>query len=106
MESRSDQAAGAIFLIGLGLLFITGWWWPGILFVIAASSIARAISSGRHWASDRGALCLLTIGFIFMFHLNWGFIWILIGLGLLAAYMMRNNDSGTKHKNDDFDDFV
>jgi len=106
MESRSDQAAGAIFLIGLGLLFVTGWWWPGILFVIAASSMARAMTSGGSWSSDKGALWLVAIGLIFMFHLNWGFIWILIGLGLLAAYMIRNNDGGSKHKNDDFDDYV
>lgn len=106
MESRSDQAAGAVFLIGFGLLFITGWWWPGMLFVIAASTIARAMTSGQDWKSATGALWLIGIGLIFMFNLSWGFVWILVGLGMFAAYMMRNNDSDAKRKNDNFDDYV
>lgn len=31
----------AIWLVGIGILFITGDWWPGILFVIAASILAE-----------------------------------------------------------------
>ena len=39
-KKRSDQAAGGVFLIGLALLFMTGYWWPGILFVIGAGILA------------------------------------------------------------------
>ena len=106
MESRSDQAAGAIFLIGFGLLFITGWWWPGMLFLIAASQMARAMSEGQHWSTATSALWLAGIGLIFTFHLSWGFIWVMIGFGMFAAYMLRNNDSDAKRKNDGFDDYI
>ena len=34
---------GAIWLIGLGILASTGNWWPGILFLIAASMILEAV---------------------------------------------------------------
>lgn len=34
---------GAIWLIGLAILFWKGWWWPGILVLIAISGIAEAL---------------------------------------------------------------
>jgi predicted Zn-ribbon and HTH transcriptional regulator len=34
---------GAIWLIGLAILFWKGWWWPGILILVAVSSIAEAL---------------------------------------------------------------
>jgi hypothetical protein len=107
MKSRTDEASSAIFLIGLGLLFVTGWWWPGMLFVIAASSMARVMSEGQPWTAATGALWMAAIGLVFMFHLNFGIIWIVFGFAMLAAYMIRCNDgSKAKRKNDDFDDYV
>ena len=34
---------GAIWLIGLAILFLKGWWWPGILVLLAVSGIAEAL---------------------------------------------------------------
>lgn len=34
---------GAIWLIGLAILALKGWWWPGILFLIAASMLVEAV---------------------------------------------------------------
>jgi hypothetical protein len=34
---------GAIWLIGLAILFWKGWWWPGILILVAVSSIVEAL---------------------------------------------------------------
>jgi hypothetical protein len=36
-RKRASSISGGIFLIGLGVLFLTGWWWPGILVVIGLS---------------------------------------------------------------------
>lgn len=33
----------AIWLIGIGILFLTGDWWPGILIVIAISILAELV---------------------------------------------------------------
>jgi hypothetical protein len=41
---------GAIWLIGLALLFWKGWWWPGILVLVAVSGIAEALI--RQYAPD------------------------------------------------------
>jgi hypothetical protein len=34
---------GAIWLIGLAILALTKWWWPGILVLVALSMIIEAI---------------------------------------------------------------
>ena len=34
---------GAIWLIGLAILFWKDWWWPGILVLVAISGIAEAL---------------------------------------------------------------
>jgi hypothetical protein len=36
------QIQGAIWLIGLAILFWKGWWWPGILVVAAISGLFEA----------------------------------------------------------------
>lgn len=34
---------GAVWLIGLAILFWKGWWWPGILVLVAISAIVEAV---------------------------------------------------------------
>ena len=53
-KSYADRVSGAVFLIGLGLLFtpvanIVGGFFPGILFVIGATTIARGVAEGQPW---------------------------------------------------------
>jgi hypothetical protein len=47
---RQRQASGisfGIFLISLGILIITGWWWPGIMIAIGLSSCAELVFRGQ-----------------------------------------------------------
>lgn len=37
-----QQVHGAIWLIGIAILAWQGWWWPGILVLVAISSLAEA----------------------------------------------------------------
>lgn len=37
------QVHGAIWLIGLAILAWRGWWWPGILVLVAISGLAQAL---------------------------------------------------------------
>ena len=41
--------SGGMFLIGLGALMATGWWWPGIMVVIGLSSGTALIFRGKTW---------------------------------------------------------
>ena len=48
--SNSSVSSG-IFLIGLGVLAFSGWWWPGILLVVGLSSSAALIMRGKYLAA-------------------------------------------------------
>ncbi|MFO7321039.1 MAG: hypothetical protein DIU68_004875 [Chloroflexota bacterium] len=67
----SDQVFMGVFLIGLAVLFLSSYWWPGIMFVIGLAMIARTVSEGREWNSDRNALIVLGIGVLFA---AWDFV--------------------------------
>lgn len=87
-KGHHDQGAlsGGVFLIGLGLLFLTGWWWPGIMLVIAASTAAKAWGEGN---PDRRREHLRAAGFIALIGIafSWN-LWpvFLIGAGLLMLW--------------------
>ena len=119
-EKRQDagQISGGVFLVGLGLLFLTGWWWPGIMFVTAASIIARTIAEGNDPKTATGAFWLIGIGVLFgmpnlIGDIAGGF-WnifplILIGIGLFmffgGRYRPNVDNYNEKPKNDDeYDD--
>lgn len=110
-QEKATQAGAGVFFVGLGLLFLTGWWWPGIMFVIAASVLARTVSAGEPWQSATGALWLVGIGVVFgipgMIGDLAGAFWsvfpaLLIGIGLFMVFggKYRPKVSG-KRKNDD-----
>ncbi len=46
-KKRASSISGGIFLIGLGVLFMTDWFWPGILLVIGLSGGAEQIFRGQ-----------------------------------------------------------
>ena len=46
-KKRASSISGGIFLIGLGVLLLTNWWWPGILLVIGLSIGAEQIFRGN-----------------------------------------------------------
>lgn len=64
-SEKATQIGTGVFFVGLGLLFLSGWWWPGIMFVIAASIFASTIAAGERWQSATGAFWLIAIGIVF-----------------------------------------
>lgn len=95
MKSQTEAISGGIFLIGIALLWITGWWFPGILFVIGAASMASALREGSDWKTAHGALWMFGLGCIFWFNLPWAVILLMIGVGMLFSCK-----TGYKQKND------
>lgn len=43
-HAQAEAVQSAIWLIGLGVLFLTGWWWPGILILVGLSSVLGAVA--------------------------------------------------------------
>ena len=48
-QRMAGSISGGIFLISLGVLLATGWWWPGIMVALGLSSGAALIFRGKTW---------------------------------------------------------
>jgi hypothetical protein len=46
-QKQASGISGGIFLIGLGVLFLTDWLWPGTMLVIGLSGCAELILWGK-----------------------------------------------------------
>jgi hypothetical protein len=57
MRRERSGVAGGVILVGIGILLITGWWWPGIMVVIGVGLAADRWLSGR----VRDALTVLAV---------------------------------------------
>jgi hypothetical protein len=88
MGRERSGVAGGLVLIGVGILLITGWWWPGIMVVIGVASAADRWLSGRTREAIvvLGIFLAIPVGIALMTHINIPWIWVialvLIGLGV------------------------
>jgi hypothetical protein len=101
MEDKKRKASaisGGIFLISLGVLLATGWWWPGIMIAIGLSSGAELVFRGRIVAGicSLAFFCAIPIvvAVIQATNIPWGVVGalILIGIGvitLVKAFYLR-----------------
>ena len=97
-KRQGDAISGGIFLISLGVLIVTGWWWPGIMFALGLSSGAGLIFRGKIW---QGILSLaffcsipIAIWIIQETNIPWTLVgaMVLIGIGvivLVKAFILR-----------------
>lgn len=100
MDKRRTASAisGGIFLISLGVLLWTGWWWPGIMIAIGLSSGAELVFRGKV-ARGIGSLVFfcsipIVVWVIQATQIPWALVgpMILIGIGviiLVKAFFLR-----------------
>jgi len=104
-KKQASSISGGIFLIGLGVLFFTDWFWPGILLVIGLSSGAELIFRGKT-REGIGTIALfgaipIAIIIVQSLDISWAIVgpFILIAIGaitLVKALFLR--DEGEKEK--------
>ena len=89
-SSGRSTVSGGVFLIGLGMLLLTGWWWPGIMLVIGAAGAFDLFLRGKV-LSALGTFALfagipLAIALVDAIDIPWGWLaaFLLIGLGLMT----------------------
>jgi hypothetical protein len=88
-----------IFLVGLGILLYTGWWWPGIMVVLGLAGCAALVFRGQT-AKAIGTLALFWgIAIITIIvqetEVPWAIVGplVLIGIGvivLVKAFFLRD----------------
>lgn len=85
-KDRAGKLSGAVFMIGLALTLIPGSpisFWPGILFVLAATSLASGLGEGNMGSALQGAVWLAGIGLVFALGFSLPLLFLLIGLSSL-----------------------
>jgi hypothetical protein len=97
-KSRASTISGGIFLISLGILIITGWWWPGIMIALGLSGGAELVFRGKLWRGI-GTLVFfcaipIVVWIIQAADIPWALVgpMILIGIGiiiLVKAFYLR-----------------
>lgn len=100
-HTRRDRAStaawggisGGIFLIGIAVLAVTGWWWPGILVVLGLTSLLGGILSGHpgasRWAGIQGAVFMFGLALVAAFNLWWPGMLVLVGLMAIVGAVLR-----------------
>ena len=87
MRKERSGVAGGLILIGIGVLLLTGWWWPGIMVVIGVALAAERWLSGatREAIVVLGIFLAIPVGIALMTSIDipwlWVFALVLIGLG-------------------------
>jgi hypothetical protein len=85
-QEEGDGVAGALLLIGLAVLMLTGWWWPGIMVVLGIAIGLGLISEGKVLPGLGAAAIFFGIPILTQFNIRWETFgpMILIGLGVIG----------------------
>ena len=86
---REQELGGAVWLIGLGLLFLTGTFWPGILVLLGITTYLHETARGRQEAAVRSVIFFCGLAALFWSGLFWPGILILAGLTALLSPEIR-----------------
>ncbi len=64
-HQRINQISGAVFLIGMGIIALLNYWWPGIMFVIGAALLVRGFMTDQKIGSFIPGIIAILIGLLF-----------------------------------------
>lgn len=111
-KSKSDAFSNGVFLIGLGILFYTNLWWPGILLVIWTSLGLRQYLTGRYYDLAISSAILLGLFFLAVFKWNWSVLmpvlFVVSGIYIIFREYFFAEDTNGEDKSqeikDDIDD--
>lgn len=73
-KKRADTTSNGVFLIGLGILALTDFWWPGILLVLWVTLAIRQYFTGRFYDLATSSLILLGLFTVSILKFDWSVI--------------------------------
>jgi len=88
-HSQANAITGGVWLIGLGVLFATHFWWPGILLLVAITSIVQGWSFGRKWDALHGAFWMVLIAVWAMFKFSMAFFFVALGVYVIFTVLVK-----------------
>jgi hypothetical protein len=93
-ERAHNPITAGLLLVGLGVLLLTGWWWPGIMVVLGIAIGAGLVFRGRYLAGLVAAAIFFTVPLLTRAPIPWHIFgpMVLIGAGavvLIRAFFLR-----------------
>lgn len=73
-QKKASTAYLSIFLIGLGILIWTSYWWPGIMVVLGLAISVRQFLLGHNYDAWVSIGVFGAITFLSLFKINWDVI--------------------------------
>lgn len=70
-KRKAEAISNGVFLVGIGILFWTNGWWPGILLVIWAALATRQYFTGRIWDFSISTIILVGLFITTFFNITW-----------------------------------
>lgn len=108
-KKKSDTIANGAFLISLGILLYTNYWWPGILLALWVSIALRQYLTGRIYDLSISSLILLGLFIITFFNFEWAILLpILFVVGgiyiIFREYFFADDTNGEEKSQEILDD--
>ena len=73
-KRKADAISNGSFLIGLGVLFYTNTWWPGILLILWIALVMRQYLTGRNYDAVLSTIILVGLFLISYIQINWSIL--------------------------------
>ncbi len=86
---QGHEIAGGVFMVGLGILFLTGFWWPGLIFVVGGSILIEGLVRGRGRLALAAALWPILFGVWALLRYSPAALFVGIGVGSILSVFLK-----------------
>jgi hypothetical protein len=99
---RSSGVGFGVLLLGLALLVVTNWWWPGVMLVLGVALAAERLIRGRYRAAAVVAVVFIAVPLLISFgqsvhvRAGWlvGLVLAALGVAVLVRTLARSDGRG------------
>ena len=90
VEAWRGNADARIFVIGLGVLFATRLWWPGILFLAGLTAIVQGYCDPRRRSGIQGGTIAILVGIWAATRFNLTVLLVTLGVSLIVRALAQS----------------
>jgi hypothetical protein len=83
--NQASAVTGGIWLIGIGVLFATRLWWPGILVLVGLTAVIQQWASGQRWYGMHAGFWLILVAVWACFRYNIAILFVALGIYVIAT---------------------
>jgi hypothetical protein len=80
---------GGIWLIGLGILFATRFWWPGIMFLIAITAVFQGWLNRQTWYGVQAGFWCAFVGVWALVRYSFAFLLVGLGISVIVGSLLK-----------------